>query len=415
MLMNPNRETCASLDSSDPLASVRERFDLPQNTIYLDGNSLGPLPKAVHQTLSSVIVDEWGTDLISSWNRHDWIGLPRKVGEKIAALIGAARGQVVATDSTSINVFKLLSAALKVQNGRKVILSTRENFPTDLYMAEGLSQLLGPDECELRVVAANQAYESLGQDTAILMLTHVDFRSGRVFDMKSLTQAAHDVGALTLWDLAHSAGAVPLSLDAHGADLAVGCGYKYLNGGPGAPAFLYVAERLQSILQQPLAGWMGHANPFEFDHHYQPAPGIERFLCGTPPVLAMRALDTAMDVWADIDMQKVRNKSVELCELFIRLVEHSAALRELRLASPRESAVRGSQVSFAHPEGYAIMQALIDAGVTGDFRDPDLMRFGFTPLYTRFVDVWDAVSILERIVREAVFKQSRFQQRQRVT
>jgi kynureninase len=415
MLMNFDRGACANLDSSDPLASVRERFDLPQNTIYLDGNSLGPLPKTVQKALSSVISKEWGTDLISSWNRHDWIGLPRRVGEKVAAIIGAAKGQVVATDSTSINVFKLLSAALRAQKGRSVILSTRENFPTDLYMAEGLSQLLGQGECELRVVAADQVRESLNQDVAVLMLTHVDFRSGRVFDMESLTQAAHDVGALTLWDLAHSAGAVPLALDAHGVDLAVGCGYKYLNGGPGAPAFLYVAERLQSIVQQPLAGWMGHANPFEFGHHYQPAPGIERFLCGTPPVLAMRALDTAMDVWADIDMQQVRRKSVELCELFIRLVEHSTALRELRLASPRDSAVRGSQVSFAHPEGYAIMQALIDAGVIGDFRDPDLLRFGFTPLYTRFVDVWDAVSILERIVADGVFKESRFRQRLRVT
>jgi len=413
--MNFGRDTCARLDSSDPLASVRARFILPEGTIYLDGNSLGPLPSAVHKTLSSVIQEEWGTDLISSWNRHDWIGLPRKVGEKIAALIGAAPGQVVACDSTSINVFKLLSAALKTQEGRKVILSTRENFPTDLYMAEGLSQLLGQGDCELRVVSANQVRENLDQDIAVLMLTHVDFRSGRVFDMEGLTRAAHEAGALTLWDLAHSAGAVPVSLDAHEADLAVGCGYKYLNGGPGAPAFLYVAERHQSTLQQPLAGWMGHANPFEFDTHYQPAPGIERFLCGTPSVLAMRALDTAMDIWADIDMQEVRNKSVELCELFIRLVENSETLGELRLASPRNPAVRGSQVSFAHPESYAIMQALIDAGVIGDFRDPDLMRFGFTPLYTRFVDVWDAVSILERIVGDGVFREARFRERLRVT
>jgi len=413
--MNRDREACKSLDASDPLAPVRERFSMPEGTIYLDGNSLGPLPKAVHQTLSAVIQEEWGTDLISSWNRHDWIGLPRKVGEKIAALIGAALGQVVATDSTSINVFKLLSAALKAQNGRRVILSTKENFPTDLYMAEGLSQMLGHGECELRLVKADQVRESLNQEVAVLMLTHVDFRSGRIFDMDGLTKAAHEAGALTLWDLAHSAGAVPVALDAHGADLAVGCGYKYLNGGPGAPAFLYVAARHQASLQQPLAGWMGHASPFEFDTHYQPAPGIERFLCGTPSVLAMRALDAAMDAWSGIDMQEVRKKSVELCELFIRLVEGSTALSELKLASPRDSAVRGSQVSFAHPQGYAIMQALIDAGVIGDFRDPDLMRFGFTPLYTRFVDVWDAVSVLERIVGDGVFRESRFQQRQRVT
>jgi kynureninase len=410
-----DRAACASLDSGDPLAPVRERFILPEQTVYLDGNSLGPLPRTVHETLTAVLLQEWGADLISSWNRHDWIGLPRKVGEKIARLVGAAPGQVIASDSTSINVFKLLSAALRAQDGRRIILSTRDNFPTDLYMADGLSRLLGERHCELRLVSPDRVVANLDRETAVVMLTHVDFRSGAIFDMERLTRAAHEAGALTLWDLAHSAGAVPLHLDAHRVDLAVGCGYKYLNGGPGAPAFLYVAERHQPSLEQPLSGWMGHANPFEFDPAYRPAPGVERFLCGTPPVLAMRSLDVALDIWADIDMQQVRRKSVALCELFIRLVEGSPSLGGLRLASPRDSAVRGSQVSFAHPEAYAIMQALIDAGVIGDFREPDLMRFGFTPLYTRYVDVWDAVATLERIVREEVFRESRFKQRLRVT
>mgnify|MGYP001826634159 FL=1 len=282
-------------------------------------------------------------------------------------------------------------------------------------MAEGLSLLLGQNRCELRVVGADEVLEHLDDDTAVLMLTHVDFRSGRIFDMEAMTAAAREAGALSMWDLAHSAGAVPLRLDDHGVDLAVGCGYKYLNGGPGAPAFLYVARRHQPHLTQPLAGWMGHASPFSFDTGYQPAPGIERFLCGTPSVLAMTALDTAMDIWEGLDMQVIRTKSMDLCELFIRLVEESPALADLRLASPRDQAVRGSQVSFAHPEGYAVMQALIEAGVIGDFREPDLLRFGFTPLYTRFVDVWAAVATLEKIVQEKVFEAPRFRQRLKVT
>jgi len=413
--MSPGRESCLERDAADPLGPLRARFLLPRGTIYLDGNSLGPLPAAVHETLTSVVMNEWAKDLIGSWNRHDWIGLPQRVGEKIAALLGAAPGQVVASDSTSINVFKLLSAALQDRKGRTVILSTRENFPTDLYMAGGLRDMLGHDRCELRVVDADRVLESLGPDTAVLMLTHVDFRSGRMFDMKALTAAAHQAGALTLWDLAHSAGAVPLNLDADGADLAVGCGYKYLNGGPGAPAFVYVAERHQSRLYQPLTGWMGHAAPFDFDPNYRPASGIDRFLCGTPSVLAMRALDTALDLWKGIDMQAVRDKSMSLGNLFIDRVESSPALAGFELASPRDARLRGSQVSLSHPEGYAIMQALIEAGVIGDFREPDLLRFGFTPLYTSYIDVWDAVSILERIVETGEFRQPRFRHRNRVT
>jgi len=413
--MNPDRTACKKLDAEDPLAQCRARFELPVGTIYLDGNSLGPLPKHVPDKISGLIRDEWGRDLISSWNLHDWIRLPQTVGEKIAPLIGAAPGQVIAADSTSINVFKLLSAALVAQQGRRVILSTRDNFPTDLYMAEGLSELLGRERCELRLVAAGEIVASLNQETALLLLTQVDFRSGRLLDMGTLTQAAHKVGAMVLWDLAHSAGAVPLALDAQGVDLAVGCGYKYLNGGPGAPAFLYVAQRHQAQLQQPLAGWMGHRAAFDFNPNYEPATGMARFLCGTPPVLAMRALDAALDLWVGIDMNVLRRKSVALTELFIRLVEDSLILRECVLASPRDPALRGSQVSFSHPQAYSIMQALIDAAVIGDFREPDLMRFGFTPLYTRYVDVWDAVSCLEGIVKEERFKAPAYQQRKSVT
>lgn len=415
MDLSVTRAECVEQDLQDPLAAVRERFHMPDNTIYLDGNSLGPLPLAAKETVRRVVSEQWGADLIRSWNEHDWIGLPRRTGDKIAALIGSASGQVVATDSTSINLFKLLSAALDLNGDRRVILSTRENFPTDLYMAEGLSQLLGSARCELRVVPGERVEDSITDEVAVVMLTHVDFRSGRLFDMAAITRRAHEAGALMLWDLAHSAGALPVHLDECGADLAVGCGYKYLNGGPGAPAFLYVAERHHGRLRQPLAGWMGHARPFEFDTGYRPAPGIEHFLCGTPPVLAMAALDAALDQWADIDLQQVRTKSVALGDLFIRLVESSKELGQMALASPREASQRGSQVSFAHPEGYALMQALIHAGVIGDYREPDLLRFGFTPLYTRFVDVWDAVDTLRRIVADQSYLEPRFSQRRKVT
>jgi kynureninase len=413
--MRPDRSECQKLDAQDPLAECRDWFQLPANQIYLDGNSLGALPKMLREAVSDTIESEWGSDLIKSWNLHDWFRLPRTVGEKIAPLVGAAPGQLIAGDSTSINLFKLMSAALAAQNGRKIILSTEDNFPTDLYMAQGLSSLLGPQRCELKLVPVEEISESLNRDTALLLLTQVDFRNGRLLDMASLTRAAHEAGAMVLWDLAHSAGALPVALDDHLVDMAVGCGYKYLNGGPGAPAFLYVAHRHQAHLQQPLSGWMGHQAPFDFRVAYQPAKGMERFLCGTPPVLSMRALDAALSLWDGIDLQLVRQKSMALSELFIGLIESCGSLSEMKLASPRNANRRGSQVSYAHSEGYAIMQALIEAGVIGDFREPDLLRFGFTPLYTRYIDVWDAVSRLESIVRGKKYTAKKFQQRQTVT
>lgn len=413
--MTRNRGDALALDAADPLVHCRQRFQLPADLIYLDGNSLGALPVAVGDVMAEVVAQEWGSGLIRSWNERNWIDLPTIVGEKIAPLLGAGPGQVIATDSTSVNLFKLLSAALSLNPRRRVVLSASGNFPTDLYVAQGLGRLLGADRCELRRVSDNDIRPALGEDVAVLMLTQVDFRSGRLWDLQQVTDWAHEAGALVLWDLAHSAGAVELALDACGVDLAVGCGYKFLNGGPGAPAFAYVAKRHQAQLEQPLTGWMGHARPFAFAPDYQDGAGISRLLCGTPPVLAMRALDAALDVWDGVAMADVRNKSVALGELLIEQVESSEELAALQLISPRSAVLRGSQVSFAHPDGFAIMQALIAAGVIGDFREPDVLRFGLTPLYLRYVDVFDAVDRLRRIVADKVYLADEYQHRSTVT
>lgn len=413
--MTRNRADALALDAADPLAHCRQRFQLPADLIYLDGNSLGALPVAVGDVMAEVVAQEWGAGLIRSWNERSWIALPTTVGEKIAPLLGAGPGQVIAADSTSVNLFKLLSAALSLNPGRRVVLSATGNFPTDLYVAQGLGQLLGTDRCELRRVADDDIRAALGEDVAVLMLTQVDFRSGRLWDLEQVTDWAHEAGALVLWDLAHSAGAVELALDACRVDMAVGCGYKFLNGGPGAPAFAYVATRHQAQLEQPLSGWMGHAQPFAFAPDYQGATGISRLLCGTPPVLAMRALDVALDVWCDVSLVDVRNKSVALAELLIEQVQSSEALAALQLISPTNAEQRGSQVSFAHRDGFAIMQALIAAGVIGDFREPDVLRFGLTPLYLRYVDVFDAVARLEQIVADDVYLAAEFQHRGTVT
>lgn len=408
-----SREACIYSDTTDPLAPCRDRFDLPDGILYLDGNSLGVLPKAVPERIGRVIAEEWGRGLIRSWNTADWINLPARVGAKIARLIGARADEVVAADSTSVNLFKLLTAALRLRPGRKVILSETGNFPTDLYVAQGAAGLF--DGVELRHVDGDAIVDAIDENVAVVSLTHVDFRSGRLHDMAAVTAAAHEAGALILWDLAHSAGALPVDLNGCGADLAVGCGYKYLNGGPGAPAFLYVAEALQDAVDQPLSGWMGHADPFAFVPDYAPAGGIRRTLCGTPPVLAMAALDTALDVWDGVDLAALRAKSMALGDLFIALVEERCAGHDLTLASPRRAEERGSQVSFRHPEGYAVMQALIARGVIGDFRSPDLLRFGFTPLYLRYADVWDAVDILADILATAAWDRDDFKHRAAVT
>ncbi len=417
----PTRDDFAALDAGDPLAHHREQFVLPEGVIYLDGNSLGALPKTTSERVRHTIEQEWGHDLIRSWNSAGWIDLAAVLGDKIGRLIGAAPGETIVADSTSINLFKVLSAALALNPGRSRIVSQRDNFPTDLYMAQGLTRLLG-GSYELTLLDDDPSAEAIEQalsqhdDVAVLMLTHVNYRTGRLHDLARITAAAHRAGALMIWDLAHTAGALPIDLTAADADFAVGCGYKYLNGGPGAPAFLWVAARHQEAFAQPLSGWLGHAAPFEFSPDYRPAPGIARYLCGTPPVLSMVALDCGLDTVLAADFQALREKSMRLGDLFIEWVEARAdAGTGLRLASPRERQERGSQVSFHHPEGYAVMQALIARGVIGDFRAPDILRFGFAPLYLRYVDIWDAAEALTDLLRTGEWDRPEFHQRAAVT
>jgi kynureninase len=408
------RESVAALDAADPLAPFRDQFHVPEGVIYLDGNSLGALPKATPDRLAQAIRHEWGSALVRSWNTAGWYDMPRRLGDKIARLIGAQPGEVVVADSTSVNLFKVLAAALKLNPGRRVIVSEPDNFPTDLYMAQGLIDLLGSQH-ELKLVRAEALVEAINDETAAIMLTHVNYRTGYRHDMVAITAHAHARGALVIWDLAHSAGAMPIDLTAASADFAIGCGYKYLNGGPGAPAFVYVAQRHQAGFSQPLSGWMGHAQPFEFDWKYRPAEGIARYLCGTQPVLSMIALESAVDLMLTANLVEIREKSLRMADLFVRLVEQRCAGHGLELVTPREPEKRGSQVCLRHPEGYPIMQALIARGVIGDFRAPDILRFGFTPLYLRYVDMWDAVDILADILNTRVWDQPAFKQRAKVT
>jgi kynureninase len=411
-----------ALDTTDPMAQLREQFDIPAGLIYLDGNSLGVMPKATPARVQQVLRDEWGVGLIGSWNSAGWMDLPQRVGDKIARLVGAGAGELVAADSTSVNLYKVLSAALNIQRSdspsRKRIVSERSNFPTDLYIAESLAAERG---LELVLSSSPEALPALlDERCAVLMLTHVNYSTGRMHDMAALTRAAHDAGALAIWDLAHSAGAVPVDLRGSAADFAVGCGYKYLNGGPGAPAFVWVAPRHADRFIQPLSGWMGHAAPFEFTAGYRPAPGIRRYLCGTPPVPALAALDCGVDTLLAADahggIAALRRKSLALTQAFAELVETRCAGHGLERVSPREERLRGSQVCFSHPSiGYPVMQALIARGVVGDFRAPDILRFGFTPLYTSFADVWNAVEQLRQVLNGSEWKEARFNQRAAVT
>ena len=399
------------LDDGDPLASARCRFHLPEGLIYLDGNSLGALPRAAPERLAQTAIEQWGDDLIASWNRHCWIDWPTKVAAKLAPIIGAKPGELLIADSTSVCLFKLLSAAVGARSGRTVILTEKDNFPTDLYVAEGLAGMLG---LELRRVEPETIIEAIDQNTAAVMLTHVNYRSATRHDMAAINRAATAKGALTLWDLSHSAGAIELDLDGTGCDLAVGCGYKYLNGGPGAPAFIFVANRLQHELQPPLQGWMGHAEPFAFDGSFRAVEGIQRFLTGTPSILALAALDAGLATFEGIEMSDIVRKSRALSSLFIEQVE-ARALPDLRLASPTDAAARGSHVIFTHPNGYAVMQALIARGVVGDFRAPDVLRFGFAPLYNRYSEVVRAADILGDILQSREWDQPHFHQRSKVT
>lgn len=420
-------QDCLRLDEQDPLRGLRGLFDIPDDLIYLDGNSLGALPRAAPARLAQAITQEWGQGLIRSWNSAGWFDMPRRVGDKIAQLIGARTGEVVAVDSTSVNLYKVLSAALQIARhdgpGRKVVLSERSNFPTDLYIAQSLCQ---QHAMELRLVESGQLLQALGDDVAVLMLTHVNYRTGAMHDMAALGAAAQRCGVLTLWDLAHSAGAVELDLHAEQADFAVGCGYKYLNGGPGAPAFLWVHPKHSERFWQPLSGWWGHAQPFAFEPGYQPAAGIGRYQCGTQPMLSLIALDVGVDTVLAAQplggMAALRRKSLALTRLFGQLIEQRLAGHGLNVVSPSEDGQRGSQLSLTRAQGaYAIVQALIERGVVGDFRagdgaaHPDILRFGVCPLYTRYVDIWHAVDRLHEVMVSGAWQEAKYGQQQSVT
>jgi kynureninase len=393
--------------------ATRALFDLPEALIYLDGNSLGPLPRAAAARVAQTVTDEWGQMLIGGWNRAGWMDQPARLGDRVGRLIGAEPGSVVLGDTLSIKVYQALASALELAApGRRVVLSDSGNFPTDLYMAEGLIRSLGQGH-ELRVVAPEAVAAALDETIAVVMLTEVDYRTGRKHDMAALTAKAHELGIVTVWDLAHSAGALPVDLAAAAADFAVGCTYKYLNGGPGAPAFIYVAPRHAERVRPALSGWLGHDAPFAFEPAYRPGRGIERMRVGTPPVLQMAALDAALDVWEGVDMADLRARSLELTDQFIAEVE--AACPMLTLATPRAHAERGSQVSFGHPQGYAIMQALIAEGVVGDFRAPDILRFGFTPLYISNEDVSMAAAVLADVMAQELWDRPEYHARSRVT
>ena len=418
---------CKHLDDQDGLRALRDHFALPNGLIYLDGNSLGVLPKATVTRVAEVVSQEWGQGLIRSWNTAGWFNMPQRLGDKIATLVGVGSGELVVTDSTSINLFKVLSAALSMARedapARQRIVSERSNFPTDLYMAEALCKQHG---YQLQLVEPDEIEAALTADVAVLMLTHVNYRTGAMHDMSALTAAAHAAGILTVWDLAHSAGAVPVNLHGAGADFAVGCSYKYLNGGPGAPAFVWVNPKHAERFWQPLAGWWGHATPFEFTPDYRPAPGVRRYLCGTQPILSLAALECGLDVFAAAEacggMAALRQKSLALTDLFIALVEQRCADHGLGLATPREHDRRGSQVCLTLDTGaYAVIQALIARGVIGDYRagdggqHKDILRFGFTPLYIGFEDVWNAVEHLKQVMETGEWQQPQFNQHNEVT
>lgn len=414
-----DKNHCLRLDEQDPLAPLRQQFALPEGVIYLDGNSLGARPVAALERARQVIEQEWGDGLIRSWNSAGWRDLSQRLGDRLAPLIGAGNGEVVITDTTTINLFKVLSAALRVQAERaperRVIVSESSNFPSDLYIAEGLTQMLEQGYSLRLVDSPEQLRAAIDQDVAVVMLTHVNYKTGYMHDMQAVTGLIHEAGALSLWDLAHSAGAVPVELNRSGADYAIGCTYKYLNGGPGSQAFAWVAPALCNLVTQPLSGWFGHARQFDMATQYEPASGIARYLCGTQPITSLAMVECGLEVFEQTDMQSLRRKSLALTDLFIELVEQRCAGHDLKLVTPRDHAKRGSHVSFEHPEGYAVIQALIARGVIGDYREPRIMRFGFTPLYTRFSEVWDAVQILGEILDQKTWAQAQFQVRHSVT
>ena len=416
-------------DQQDPIADLKEHYELPEDIIYLDGNSLGALPKVAKQRALEVVETQWGRDLITSWNKHAWIDLPTNVGARIAPLIGARQdiqndpssAQVICCDSISVNLFKLLCAALSLNGNdgkRTKILSQRDNFPTDLYTVEGLQALIGEGKCELVLCEENEIEDKiteLGDSLVTVMLTHVNFRSGYIHDLPKITELAHQNGALVIWDLAHSAGVLPVNVDEHKVDFAVGCGYKYLNGGPGAPAFIYAAKRHHQKLQQPLSGWMGHAKPFDFAVEYQADAGIKQFLSGTPSVISMSVLDAALSVFDNVSIQQIRDKSMALTAFFQQAVEEADELSELTFASPASPEQRGSQLAYTHHKAYALCQALIAKGIVADFRAPDIIRFGFSPTYLSFQDIFQSVETLKEVIREKTYELPEFNRKQAVT
>ena len=406
------RAQCQALDAQDSLAQRRDLFQLPPGVIYLDGNSLGAMPKCVPARMTQAFEVEWAVGLIRSWNDADWYPAPQRVGARIASLVGAQGNEVIVADSTSVNLFKLLVGALRMRPGRSLILGENGNFPTDAYVAGGVAELTG---ARFKAVSPDEVMAALDDSVAVLSLTHVNYKTGAVYDMAAITQRAHEVGALVIWDLAHTAGAMPCELNACKVDFAVGCGYKYLNGGPGAPSFAFVAERHQNDLRQPLTGWHGHAKPFEFGQEYVPAPGIDRMLVGTAPQMGLISLEAALTAFDGVDMQVLRAKSLSLTGLFIDLIDQELQGQGFGLATSRDPVVRGSQVSLTHTQGYAIVQALIARGVIGDFRAPDILRFGFASLYVSHVDVWEAVATLKDIMATRAWETPEFMAKKAVT
>ncbi|MGP9488659.1 kynureninase [Glutamicibacter sp. AOP5-A2-7] len=421
-----SREQLELLDHQDALASFKDRFLLPDGVLYLDGNSLGPLPAGVAERAAEVVNVEWGQGLIRSWNSAGWFEMPTRLGDKLGSLLGAKPGETVVTDTTSLNLFKALASALRIQQvdgpGRRVIITERDNFPTDIYIAEGLAELLNSVGAETGIryevkLIDNETelLAALDEDTAVISLSHVNYRTGSMWDMASITEAVHQAGALAIWDLAHAAGAVPVDLNAAKADYAVGCTYKYLNGGPGSPAFVWVNARHQDRFWQPLSGWWSHQAPFEMAEQYTPANDVRRFMCGTQPVTSMAMIEVGLDIAVEAEMDLVRAKSLELTDLFIELVETRCAGHGLELITPREHAQRGSHVSFHHPNGYEIIAALIERGVIGDYREPAVLRFGITPLYLSRTDIWDAVEILREVLHTGHWQREEFAVRNAVT
>ncbi len=408
------RREAQRLDRADPFARKRKLFSIPRGLIYLDGNSLGVLPKAAGPRVKHAVDVEWGRDLITSWNTHGWFNLPRVIGDKIARVIGAEEGSVIVADTISVNLFKVLSAAVQKRHQRKIILSDSGNFPSDLYVAQGLTQFMD-DGHKLKVVEPEQVMDAITEEVGVVMVTEVDYRSARRHDMKAITDKAHEKGALIIWDLAHSAGAVPGRLMEVNADLAIGCTYKYLNGGPGAPAFAFIHPRLKNEMMPALVGWWGHAKPFSFAQEFEPAPGVARLQCGTQPMLNMVALDAALDAYRGVDMVKLHAKAKKQCALFAELAEQRCGKLGISVHGSRDWDSRGSHVCLAHDEAYAVMQALISRKVIGDFRAPNLMRFGFTPLYTGFADVYDAVEHLHQVLSKHIWDKPKFKAKAVVT